>query len=75
MFGFRRMRTGPFAIARGQISPEYYIFMPPTALPELLRSGDARMVTKRIFFLRAQVTGSRVPEERLAASSLSTISG
>jgi hypothetical protein len=41
--GYRRMRTGPFAIARGQISPEYYIPFPPRPFRSFLLSGDARI--------------------------------
>ena len=42
VFGFRRMRTGPFAFARGQISPDYYI-PAPSVPPEHLRSGWRRV--------------------------------
>jgi len=42
VFGFRRMRTGPFAFARGQISPDYYI-PAPSVPPEHYRSGWRRV--------------------------------
>ena len=59
VFGFRRMRTGPFAFARGQISPDYYI-PAPSVPPKHYRSGGAGSGVERIFILRAQVTESPV---------------
>lgn len=59
VFGFRRMRTGPFAFARGQISPDYYI-PAPSVPPKHYRSGGAGSGVERLFVLRAQVTESPV---------------